>query len=100
MGPTQFTQIAARYWWTYRPSALAQIPEQDRTSFFVRMGEEAADLAEELTWKIMDESPGLTFGAARLRAEDEVLREMIYLEMEPGTEDREMPRGRLPGSPR
>jgi hypothetical protein len=94
MGPTQFAQTAARYWWTYRPSALAQIPEQDREEFFARVGQEAADLAEELTWQIKDESPRLTDAAARLRAEDEALRELIYLEKEPGTQDREMPRSR------
>ena len=100
MGPTAFTQLAERYWRTYRPSALARIPEQERAPFFEAIGQETHQLAEDLTWQILDQaSTGQdpeTIAArgqmARLRAEEQALNELVYLEKEPGTEDREMPR--------
>jgi hypothetical protein len=92
VSPTLFAQLATRYWQTYRPSALAQIPAPDRPRFFADLGQQVSDQVEELIDQIMSESPSTSEATARSRAEDLVLDELIYLPKEPGTENREIPR--------
>jgi hypothetical protein len=103
MQPSDYATLAWRYWRTYLPGQLARLPEADREAFFSGLGQEVADRVEELTEENLtaslrpDDGPqaraerGLM---AMLRAREQALEELVYLPKEPGTEDREMPRGR------
>lgn len=101
MSASRYARIAEGYWTTYLPSRVAKLPDPAR--FFARLG---ADVAEQVRSLEEDLTPPSTdsflanlgaLEAARRSAEEIALAEMVYLPMEPGTEDREPPTVRVPG---
>lgn len=89
----QYALMAKSHWARWLPARYAQLTDPD--SFFTTLGEQAeaqiADLMMELAG---DDPPGEDYlvklgrlNMARLRAEEIVLRELILLPAEPGTED-------------
>lgn len=105
---TDYASLAERYWRTYRPSAYARIAPQERAGFFQDLARQVAELVEILAEDNLrvasrpidrPEQTARRAAMARLRAEEEALRELVYLDKEPGTEDREMPRAQQPIQP-
>lgn len=97
---SQYASLAERYWETYRPSALRQIPQESRAEFFAAIGTEVEQTIESLTRSNLRsssreaDSPKQAerrAGMARARAEEETLAELVFLPKEPGTEGRTMP---------
>jgi hypothetical protein len=93
------------YYQTYLPSRLEQIPPGQVEMFFTKLGQQVEE-------EIEVQMPGLAgpdpmeeeyltkvgrLTNARMRAEELVLAEMVFLPKEPGTEDLDMPQDRVPG---
>lgn len=74
---------AMEHWKRWRPRELQQIPDPE--AFFTRLGEEIAQMVEELEMAIAgDDPPGEGYlekvgrlGMARLNAEEEAFREFL-----------------------
>jgi hypothetical protein len=89
----QYAAMAERHWRRWLPSRVAAM--DDPSSFFSDLGEEVAEQIEELTADLAgDDPPGETYmekvgrlNMARLRAEENVLPEMVLLPPEPGLEE-------------
>jgi hypothetical protein len=96
----EYAQQAQQHWATYLPSQYSMIPETDRESFFLAIGQdvvEAVELATEenlSTTRRQGDSPETLArkeAMATARAEEEVLHELVFLPSEPGTENRQVP---------
>jgi hypothetical protein len=89
---------AQAHWQTHLPQEYQQIPEQDRTAFFARLGEEIEARVSQRTAELTDqEEPETATGfkaryallsTLRHTAEQEVLAEML-----PAPQDKEDPAG-------
>lgn len=97
---TPYADQALRYWETYRPTALRQIPQASRTEFFEAIAAEVELTIESLTVGNLRassreaDSPKQAErrkAMARARAEEEALAELVYLPKEQGTEGKTMP---------
>lgn len=96
-----YGERAQAYWETYRPTALAAIPENEREAFFTRIGEAVeTEIGETFQDLVPDPEPGEELDAqerygliqmAKLRAREMAMHELVYVEKEPGTEDKDMP---------
>ena len=81
----KYAHMAIRHWQTFLPDRLRAIPENDRTRFFTELGEQAASEIEELQMQLAGPDPkGEGYlekvgrlNAARMQAEEIVLRELI-----------------------
>ena len=94
----KYAHMAARHWQTFLPDRWQAIPENDRTAFFTSLGEQAAVQIEELQMRLAGpdrvgegylEKVG-RLNAARMQAEEVVLRELILpapTESDPEEED-------------
>jgi len=99
MSRSRYVSLARRYWETYLPSRVAAIPQTDRTEFFRSLGRQVAREVEELTPSLAGQDPDNEqylekvgrLRNAEMRAEEQALAELVYLEKEPGTEDLELP---------
>ena len=84
---------ALKHWQEYLPQRYATIPESDRNSFFSTLGEQAATQIEDLSRELAGpDQPGEGYLAklgrlnnARMRAEEEILPELILIA--PETDD-------------
>lgn len=96
-----YGERAKAYWETYRPTALAEIPETEREAFFTRIGEEVeTEIGETFLDLVPDPEPGEELDAAerngliqmaKLRAREAAMAELVYLDKEPGTEMKDLP---------
>jgi hypothetical protein len=101
----RYGRTAMAYYQTYLPGRLAQIPPDQVEEFFSQLGRQVEE-------QIQVQIPGLAgpdseqedylskvgrLTNARMRAEELVLSEMVFLPKEPGTEDLEMPQEQVPG---
>ena len=81
----KYAHMAIRHWQTFLPDRVQAIPESDRTRFFTELGEQAAIEIEELQMQLAGPDPvGEEYlekvgrlNAARMQAEEIVLRELI-----------------------
>src|SRR5450755_1182427 len=77
--------MAIRHWQTFLPDRFQAIPENERETFFADLGEQAAVEIEELQMRLAGPDPvGEGYlekvgrlNAARMQAEEIVLRELI-----------------------
>ena len=84
----KYAHMAARHWERFLPDRLKEIPETERTAFFTGLGEQAAVQIEELQMRLAGPDPvGEGYlekvgrlNAARMQAEEIVLRELILVE--------------------
>jgi hypothetical protein len=89
----QYGQMARRHWARWLPGRFAAIADPE--AFFTALGDEAEQKISALAWDLAgDDPPGEEYlakagrlGAARHRAEQIVLTEMILLEPEPGAQN-------------
>ncbi|MFJ8301246.1 hypothetical protein ACIQ9R_35845 [Streptomyces sp. NPDC094447] len=96
-----YGERAKAYWQTYRPTALAAIPETDRDALFTRIGEAVeTEIGETYMDLVPDPEPGEEvetseragqIGMAKLMAREAAMDQFVYLEKEPGTETKDMP---------
>lgn len=91
----RYGEMAARHMARWLPSSFAAIPEAEREEYFMRLDEEVSQQIADRERSLkppqsLQESDHLEYVGqlrmARLMAEEEVLREMVYLEPEPGLE--------------
>ncbi|GAA2836379.1 hypothetical protein ACFQ0M_48970 [Kitasatospora aburaviensis] len=95
----EYGRTAWRYWQTYRPQALAELPNPQ--AYFTDLGDQAEEMEASL-WLDLQEAAlaeartedyeerlGLS-NMARMQAQEMVRTELIYLEKEAGTEHLEM----------
>ncbi|MDP9404770.1 MAG: TnpV protein [Actinomycetota bacterium] len=87
--PNRYGRMAQEHMARYLPTRYAQIPE--RTAYFAELGEQVAHAVEELVGTLMDSSTLSSMqeesypdrrgsmNMARLRAEELVLAEMVFL---------------------
>lgn len=95
----RFGRIAQQYWTTYLPGRVAAIPLDQQEAFFADLGRAVEDeivnrLPEFEGRAAPQESYEQTVGRlkmGRLRAQEAVLAELVYLPKEPGTENLELP---------
>ena len=81
----KYAHMAARHWERFLPDRLHAIPENERNAFFTGLGEQAAAEIEELQTRLAGPDPvGEEYlekvgrlNAARMQAEEVVLRELI-----------------------
>jgi hypothetical protein len=81
----KYAHMAVRHWERFLPDRLQAIPESERTAFFTGLGEQAAAQIEELQMRLAGPDPmGEGYlekvgrlNAARMQAEEIVLRELI-----------------------
>jgi hypothetical protein len=99
---SRYARIAEGYWTTYLPSRVAKLPDPER--FFARLGADVAEQVQSLEMDLDQRRSGNDYLARvgelmanRRSAEEIALAEMVYLPMEPGTEDREPPAVKVPG---
>ena len=100
----KYAHMAIRHWQTFLPDRFQAIPESDRTRFFTELGEQAAVEIEELQMQLAGADPvGEGYlekvgrlNAARMQAEEIVLRELIL----PAPEDPEEEDDSLPAEDR
>jgi len=91
----KYAHMAARHWQTFLPDRLQAIPEGERTAFFTGLGEQAAVQIEELQMRLAGPDPAGEgylekvgrLNAARMQAEEIVLRELILVEPTHDPED-------------
>jgi hypothetical protein len=93
----RYGQMALDHWRKWLPNSLAGIPDPD--SYFSTLGEEAAQAIDELADRLA--GPGTPeedylhrvgrLGEARMTAESEILREMVLLPPESGTDQEPEP---------
>ena len=100
----KYAHMAIRHWQTFLPDRFQAIPESDRAPFFTELGEQAAAEIEELQMQLAGPDPvGEGYlekvgrlNAARMQAEEIVLRELIL----PAPEDPEEEDDSLPAEDR
>ena len=81
----KYAHMAARHWQRFLPDRWRAIPESERTAFFTGLGEQAAAQIEELEMRLAGPDPvgegylekAGRLNAARMQAEEVVLRELI-----------------------
>jgi hypothetical protein len=81
----KYAHMAIRHWQTFLPDRFHAIPEKQRETFFADLGEQAAVEIEELQLRLAGPDPvGEGYlekvgrlNAARMQAEEIVLRELI-----------------------
>jgi hypothetical protein len=84
----KYAHMAARHWERFLPDRWRAIPESERTAFFTGLGEQAAAQIEELQMRLAGADPAGEgylekvgrLNAARMQAEEIVLRELILVE--------------------
>jgi len=84
--------MALEHWRTWLPTRFAQIP--DPQTFFAELGEETADQIAQLSEGLAEiDPPGEGYldkrgrlNAAEMQAEEMVLRDLVLLPAEPGTD--------------
>jgi hypothetical protein len=96
--PNPYGARAQAHWQNHLPEEYRQIPEQDRTAFFARLGEEIEARVRQRTEELTDqEEPETPIGfqaryallsTLRHTAEQEVLTEML-----PAPQEKEDPAG-------
>ncbi len=85
--------MARHHWAQWLPARYAQIT--DPGSFFASLGQQAQDQIQDLMMDLAGDDPAgeeylakqARLNTARLEAEGQVLRELILLEPEPGTQE-------------
>ena len=97
----KYAHMAARHWERFLPDRLHAIPENERTPFFTSLGEQAAAQIEELQTRLAGPDPAGEeylekvgrLNAARMQAEEIVLRDLILVEPthDPEEEDDSLP---------
>lgn len=91
----QYADLAMRHWKTWLPTRYAELP--DPTAFFAALGEEVEQRIAEETTQAASRAPQSEdylsavgqWNALRQGAQERVLAEMVLLEPEPQTQDRE-----------
>ena len=81
----KYAHMAMRHWERFLPDRLAAIPQNERDAFFAELGARAAGEIEQLQDRLAGPDPvGETYlakvgrlNAARMQAEEIVLRELI-----------------------
>ena len=83
--PNRYAAMARRHYETHLPARVAEIPESERDSFFLTLGEQIADLVESYELALRGPDPTdeefMTrvgrFQMARLQAEERALAEVL-----------------------
>jgi len=88
-------KAAQEYWATYRPRALSELgSEAEQSDFFTGLGLRVMSRKGEVKEELLNQIPIEQRGAARAvvdaQAQELVYAELVYLDKEPGTEDREI----------
>lgn len=96
-----YGERAKAYWETYRPTALAAIPEAERQALFTRIGEAVeTEIGETYMDFVPEPDPDEEVDTieragqirmAQLMAREAAMNEFVYREKEPGTEAKDMP---------
>lgn len=88
----EYAVMAQKHWREFRPAAYRAIPEPARSSFFSRLGEDAATQITALTAALAGpDQPGEDYlekvgrlNMAKLQAEEQILAELV---LTPGEEE-------------
>lgn len=93
-----YGELAARHMARWQPSSYAAIPAEDREAYFLRLDDEVEQAVRNLELSLkpptrLQETDHQKYvgqmNMARVMAEEEVLKAMVYLPPEPGLESEE-----------